>query len=405
MLVALATAVAQTEGGSSPENTVLLARIQQRAAEDLASVPNYVCVDSIDRSRWIPGQRDFRRLDRMYLDLAHIEGADRFSWLGSSSFQEKTPGAIVGYGASFSGDFADNRALVFKNRWTTIRYAGRVTIEGRPAMRYEYAVPPNHGGLAAIIGNDSGFAPARGVFWIDPETLDLLRIDIEGYDIPPSLPLQSVVARTTYWRVLIGGRGVLLARNSEFLLTERDGTVKRNVSVFSNCREYQAQSTVTFGPSTTSQPSPPAVEPTRLQAGLQLQVVLDTPVDPSAAAVGESVRAHVVESSGEVPKGARVYGRVNRIVRYVDEVLIGLEFTHIEYRRNRVPFMARLIAVESQPGKPGMQIRGFGYFGDANIVRYDPPGAASLYISEREPVLRRGLVMRWVTVESRRGSP
>jgi hypothetical protein len=67
--------------------------------------------------------------------------------------------------------------------------------------------------------------------------------------------------------------------------------------------------------------------------------------------------------------------------------------------------MARLIAVESQPGKPGMQIRGFGYFGDANIVRYDPPGAASLYISEREPVLRRGLVMRWVTVESRRGSP
>jgi len=46
---------------------------------------------------------------------------------------------MVGYGASFSGDFADNRA------WSSLvvgpKYRiGRVTIEGRPALRYEYDV-------------------------------------------------------------------------------------------------------------------------------------------------------------------------------------------------------------------------------------------------------------------------
>lgn len=430
VLVTVAVAAAQTEDSSSPEDTVLLTRIQQSALEDLSRIPNYVCFDSIERSLWIPGEREFRRLDRMHLELAHIGGVDRFSWLGDSAFQSKTPSEIVGYGASFRGDFADNRALVFKNRWTRIRYTGRETIEGRPAMRYEYEVPRNRGGLAVAIGSDSGFVAARGAFWVDPETLDLLRIDVEGHDIPASLSLQSAVARTTYWRVLIGERGVVLARNSEFLLTERDGTVKRNLSVFSNCREYRAESTVTFGPNLATQPSTPGMQSTRVPAGLQLQLVLDTPLDVNKVAVGDSVRAHVLERSGEVPKGAQVYGRVNRLIRYndqtpslgpapkarhaaprvqvwgqhLDEILIGIEFSQLEYRRSRAPFTARLIAVESQSGKRDTQIRGFGYFGDDTMVRYDPPGAASLYISEEDPVLRRGLIMRWVTVESQRGS-
>ena len=42
-----------------------------------------------------------------------------------------------------------------------------------------------------------------------------------------------------------------------------------------------------------------------------------------------------------------------------DEVLIGIELLHMEYKRSRVPFMARLIGLESQPGKRGTQIRSF----------------------------------------------
>ena len=64
--------------------------------EDLASIPNYVCVDSIDRSLFIPGESEFRRLDRVHLELAHIEGADRFSWLGNSNFQSRAPTLMVG---------------------------------------------------------------------------------------------------------------------------------------------------------------------------------------------------------------------------------------------------------------------------------------------------------------------
>ena len=422
-LVVVAIAAAQTEDNSPAQDPVLLQQIKQRAIADLGSVPNYVCVDSIERSLWIPDECRFRRLDRLHLEIAHIEGADRFSWLGNSAFQSKAPTGMVGYGVSFRGDFADNRALVFKNDRTKISYAGRVTMEGRPALRYEYDV---HGGALAVRNAEhSGLAAARGAFWFDPETLDVLQVDIEAYDIPADLAIQSIVDRTMYWPVLIGGRRVLLARRSEFLLTEPDATVMRNASVFSNCREYIAESTVAYGPSSRTQVPPPAMENTRVQPGLQLQLVLDTPLDANKAAVGDPIRAHVLQSAGSIRRGTAVYGRVNRIINYDDqipnpelkrlprppkhpmwgqhtgEVSIGIEFSDIEYRRSRVPFMARLIDVESQPGSQGAQIRSFGYFEDDAIVQYDPPATASFYVSKENPVLGRGVIMRWVTLPER----
>jgi hypothetical protein len=357
----------------------------------------------------------------VHLELAHIQGADRFSWLDNSIFQSRTPTETVGYGASFGGDFADNRVLVFKDDATKISYVGRATIDGRPALRYDYDAPG--AALRVSNGNLSGVTPARGSFWIDPETLDLLQIDIDGYAIPSKLALRSISNGTMYWRVLIGKRVVLLAHSSEFRLMDADGTMKRNASVFSNCREYTADSTLSFGASPTSH-LPPSVEDSRVQPGLQLQLALDKTLDAKEATVGQPIRAHVLESSGDIPRGARVYGRVNRIVNFNDqiplpkpeqpptpkkamwgqhpgEVLIQIEFLQIEYRRSRAPFAARLIDLESQPGRNDAKIRSFGYLDGDAVVRYDPPGTASVYVLQDNPVLGRGVIMQWVTASER----
>ena len=175
LLVVMAGAGAQTNNVSSPEeieSTRLLEQIKQRALEDLASVPNYVCVDSIERSFWVPGEPQFRRLDRIHLEIAHVEGADRFSWIGNSAFQSRNPISMVGYGVGFGGDFADNRAMVFKDKRTKIVYAGRGTIEGQPALHFDYDHPP--GALGVTSGNQSGWAAARGSFYLTSSCDQLL---------------------------------------------------------------------------------------------------------------------------------------------------------------------------------------------------------------------------------------
>jgi len=422
LLAVIAGAWALTNDASSPESTGLVEQIKQRAMQDLATVPNYVCVDSIERSLWIPSERQFRRLDRVHVEVTHVEGADRFSWLRNSMFKSRNPTVMVGYGASFGGDFADNRALVFRSEWTKIWFAGRVTMNGRPALRYDYDTP--RGALRVSVGGQSGYTPARGSFWVDPETLDLLQLDIEGYAIPSKLAVRSISDRTIYWRVLIGKQIALLGHDSQFQLTDADGTLKRNASVFSNCREYTVDSTLTFGSTPTLQ-LPPPIEESHVQPGLQLQLVLDKTLDANGAAVGDPIRAHVLQGDGDIPRGARVYGRVNRIINFNDqiplprpelplptrrqtmwgqhtgEVLIQIEFQRIEYRRSRTPFVARLIDLESAPGRQDAKIRSFGYLDSDLVVRYDPPGTASVYVSQENPVLGRGVIMHWITVPER----
>ena len=186
----------------------------------------------------------------------------------------------------------------------------------------------------------------------------------------------------------------MLARDSELLLTLPDGTVKRNFSVFSNCREFQAQSVISFegGASARMEPPPPAIEAARLPAGLELAVALDTTVDLESAAVGDEVRAHVVEAVGPLPRGARIVGRVEKLIRYHEGyALIGLSFSRVEFRRFRAPFAARLIEAGA--------IRSFGYFADNDLVRYDAPGTANLYLAGSRPRLRRGFSMRWLTLD------
>jgi hypothetical protein len=44
---------AGTSDGVSPESSGLLEQIKRHVIEDLAGLPNYVCVDAIERSLWI----------------------------------------------------------------------------------------------------------------------------------------------------------------------------------------------------------------------------------------------------------------------------------------------------------------------------------------------------------------
>jgi hypothetical protein len=138
-----------------------------------------------------------------------------------------------------------------------------------------------------------------------------------------------------------------------------------------------------------------------------------------------SVNVSFLKGDGGIPRGARVYGRVSRIINFNDlipqrrpqqppptpklpvlgwhagEVLIQMEFSQIEYRRSRAPFLARLIDLQLEAGKQGAEIRSFGYLDSDAVVRYDPPGTASIYISKENLVLGRNLIMQWVTASGR----
>jgi VWFA-related protein len=88
---------------------------------------------------------------------------------------------------------------------------------------------------------------AKGSFWFDPASLDLVRLEIRGEDIPYDLHLDDAVVRVDYARTHIGDSDALLPKRSELTLTYISGDADRNVIDFSQCREYRTDSAIDFG--------------------------------------------------------------------------------------------------------------------------------------------------------------
>ena len=87
----------------------------------------------------------------------------------------------------------------------------------------------------------------KGSFWADPETFELLRVEIHADDIPPTLPIRDVVTRLEYARMRIGERDIMLPQSSELQMYRLDRSESLDIFDFTHCRSYHAESTIAFG--------------------------------------------------------------------------------------------------------------------------------------------------------------
>src|SRR6185437_220421 len=113
-----------------------------------------------------------------------------------------------------------------------------------------YQVPLLQSRFQVGVGAVSGFTGSRGSFWADPHSLDLLRLEVQAYDIPPNLPVASCNARIDYGRTDIGGRSILLPQTATADMVQRSGAEARNILDYTHCRAFHAESTLSFAQST-----------------------------------------------------------------------------------------------------------------------------------------------------------
>jgi hypothetical protein len=106
-----------------------------------------------------------------------------------------------------------------------------------PVLAGAYQV--ESGGIKALVG-------VRGTLWVDPQSLDLLRIEQRHVDLPPELKVHDIVITIAYRRTRIGSSEPLLPISSELIITDSSGGQKRNLIEFSGCREYHSESVLHF---------------------------------------------------------------------------------------------------------------------------------------------------------------
>ena len=337
-LVFLAALLARAEQLPAPE-LGLLAKIQTKVADNLRRLPNYTCTQTIVRSLHRTHSAKSQRLDMVRLEIAYVGGKELYGWPGSGKIDQSQITKLVG-GTIGNGDFAVLPSSIFLSQSAKFDYLGESTLNGKRAFHFQYTVPRLASGYQLQSQSATAIVGYHGSFWVDPEALDLMRLDVAADHIPNELKLVSAVDRMEYDHISIGGSKFLLPRGAELDITDASGIVSQNRMRLQACHEFVGESALSFKDIPVESfvaPAKPSLAKVDLPEEFDVEVGLDTPIDSELSAVGDAVKATVkqaVHSEGEtaVPKGARLSGHIARLERRGDQYYLGLAFDALDLK-------------------------------------------------------------------------
>ncbi len=296
-LVLAAAACAQ-----NPDGSAVLARIRTVVRRHLSSLPNYTCVETLERRMRGPRAKTFAPIDRVRFEVALVDGAELYAWPGSPKFEGRDLSELVGTGSE-TGDFAMHTRAIFDSPEPVYTYRGRELLDGRPAEKFHFVVPRARSGFTVRYDKNQGAVGYEGDFWNDAETLEVRRIEFQANDIPDHLPVAALHKRLDFAPVRLGAAAHTLPARSETLMRYTAGGEFQMLTTFSGCRQYTGESTLIFDePAPEAAPSAAPGDIT-LPPGVDLHLKLMDTLDARTVARGD-VSVWLVER--DVKAGRRV---------------------------------------------------------------------------------------------------
>lgn len=383
----------------TPREVLILARVRAHMSHLLTRLPNYTCLQTIERTLRVPGKR-VQLIDLVRLEVALVNGRELFAWPGSRKFDDGEITDMVKGGAIGNGNFALHAKSVFQTSIPRFTFAGeRIREDGQKTLRWDFVVPQMLSGYTLKQGDQKAVVGYHGSFWIDPASLDLLRLEVYADDVPPSLKIASTADAVDYHRVKLGEEAFLLPSNSELSMKDLGGVENRNRTFFTGCRQYSGESTISFEDPGESVKPVPQTRTLDLPAGISMEVSLETPITQGQSAVGDPVTAILKKSvklgSGLVaPKGALLHGRITLLRRQQTSRpgwAIGMTFFEMEWPEARAQLRAKL------EDTPSLSMLAAGSADYRMLLRQAVLEEGIFLVPAYRTVIPRGFLMRWRT--------
>ncbi len=405
----LALAAVAVPQDLAPE-VLLLSRIKRHMRDEVSQLPNYTCLETVSRFHRAGPHSDLNPLDTVRLEIIYSDHKEWYGSPGERNVNNSNPSSFVGSGLMGSGAFATTLTNVMSG--AHFAYQGKENVGERKAVRYDFQFFRQPGAFQISMVGGSGYVGEKGAIWIDPESLDLIRIEAHADDIPGYLPLAAQTTTVNYVRTRIGDRSALLAQEGEMDLVESEGIENYDRLDFTHCRAYSSESAIRFDaePSfpvaTTAAPAAPGSAP-NLPALLRVAVRLTTPVssgDSVGTLIGGKVSGNVLYKGKIVLRdGAAVQGRIRRLERYqgkgsgvAGDYIVGLEFTDVEAVGGHAPFYADLLSLDRRPDIRAA-LKEQVSAGEAKITLPELPGVASFFVSGKSFTIPAGFGTEWRT--------
>jgi hypothetical protein len=402
-----------------PPEVLLLSRIKRHLRDELARTPNYTCLETLSRFRYDPKHmfqphKGLAKEDTVRLEIVYTDGREWYGSPGAKNLSADNPSVFIGSGMIGNGAFALGLHNILEGGMFT--YQGAETRDGRQSVKYDFRVPQLLHSLQISLPAAVGMVGEEGSIWVDPQSLDLIRVESHAIEIPPYLPLASADLNIDYARMRIGDADALLAQQADSSMLDGEGIDSYNRIEFTHCRSFTADSAITFdakpdvSPEAISAPPVPSGSASAVPAFLEVTVLLTTPVS-DADAVGALIEGRIsgdVVYKGKVvaPNGSAVHGRIRRLEHYLDRGVfaVGLEFMDVDVRGEPVQFYADLLRLDKDPriqpklNREILVLRRTGVeTSEESITLQELPGVASFFVKGAHFTLPSGFRMVWRT--------
>jgi len=364
-----------------------------------------------------------RPLDTVRLEVLTNGDKELFASPGDRKFSERHPSSYAGSGMLGNGFFGLYLKEILVTGNVSNEYKVEEEIGGRRLARYDYRLPLMWSGQTIQMPEGSGTVSLHGSYWVDPQTYDVVRLELNAGDIPPTLPITEFMTSINYARTQVGNNvAVLLPESAEVHIATFSGAISQNRIDFTHCRAFGSESTISFSEPDSAEQTPrfsiASIDDTLrpLPDGLQIAVKLRTRISDNMAvgALIDGVVGGNVSAKGVViAAGSPVRGRIRRLERYTDPFpyfVVALEFTEVQVEGIRYRFYADPIDIEPIAGleqkfwtqdkyETAKFIDGGSLTrqGRENFFLYDLPGVVSFFFKASKLELPQGFRTVWKT--------
>jgi hypothetical protein len=239
------TLAAQPQTSDDPD--ALLGRIRDKVKEYVSKLPNYTCHEVIERFGRSMTSGTLNHLDTVELEVAFVGNRELFARTPDEQFEEQSITKVISSGTIGNGSFGAHAAAVFTSNSATFQYVGPSKKEGHTTFRYDFVVPQDRSQFLVRHQPSEGIVGYKGSFWVDSETLDLVRLELKADHIPSYIGVSLIEEIMQYRPVHIRETDFLLPYKSELAATERSGFYYVNTIKLERCKEFTGQSVVRFG--------------------------------------------------------------------------------------------------------------------------------------------------------------
>jgi hypothetical protein len=225
----------------------LLQRIRSRMATHLSQLPNYTCHQVTDRLTRRASAGSLERVDRVELEVAFVGSRELFSKPGETRFEEQEIHNLVPVGTIGNGAFGAHVATIFSGDAATFTFIGPSKKDGHKTLRYDFTVPQDKSHFLVRHAAAQGIVGYKGSFWVDFETLDLVRVELKVDHIPSYIGISSIEESMRYTAMRIRDSEFLLPQHSQLVVFDQSSNYSLNMIRLERCREFTGESVVTYG--------------------------------------------------------------------------------------------------------------------------------------------------------------